>query len=349
MRLILEVQSGPAKGKKSWLRSGQKVVIGRTEGSDCVIAHDGQISSRHFSLECSSENCLVRDLGSSNGTFLNGQKVEEAVVRSGDRIVAGQTTFVVLIEEAPALSPLPEPRPNLIAQSPAMTTAAPAVMASPSQTIPSPPPKTSPIISVPSPYDSGVADEDPRVRREALHAAAWTRQRWLLEHCRAQAHTPSPDNWDALLMLAILGKPQDLPRILALGKHAALGPMRFQLLAAFGHPDLVEFLLRAMRGPHPEDAIAAGLALTKITGIEVELEQPTLPTVQRVADHWKRMCSQFARGTRWRLGIDISGPLSAELLEQLDLESRWEACLRGNYDGTWNGSLMDLEMFPQGH
>ena len=347
MRVILEVQSGPATGKKIWLRSGQKVVIGRTEGSDCVIPHDGQISSRHFAVECSLENCQIRDLGSSNGTFLNGQRVEEAVVRSGDRIVAGQTTFAVQIEDAPTFAPPSTPRPDLVAQSPAMTlAAAPAATASPSKTIPSPPPTTTPI-SVPTPYDAGLADEDPRVRREALHAAAWTRQRWLLEYCRFQAQTPSPDNWDALVLFALLGKPQDLQRIQTLSKLAMLGTMRFQLLAAYGHPEVVEILLKTMRGPNPEDAVAAGLAFTKITGIELESEKLTHAAAELAWEHWQKVRGQAASGTRWSRGINVSGSLNAEVLEQLDLESRWEACLRGNYEGTWNGSLMDWEAFPQ--
>lgn len=345
MRVILEIQSGPAGGKKTWLRSGQNVVIGRTEGSDCVIPHDGQISSRHFEVECSLQGCIIRDLGSSNGTFLNGQKVEEAIIRHGDRIVAGQTTFAVQIEDAPTLAPPQAPLlPEFVAQSPDVQPAA----ASRSKKIPSPPPKIAPNISVPKPYDIGLADEDPRVRFEALYAAVWTRQRWLLDYCRSQAQTPSPENWDALLLLAILGKPQDLQRILTLGKLASLGPMRFQLLGAFGNPDLVELLLKAMRGPDPEDAIAAGRSFTKITGIEFESEPLTPAAAERAGEDWKKVRGHFAGGTRWRLGIDVSHPLNPELAEQLNLESRWEACLRGNYEGTWNGGLMELETFPQG-
>ena len=347
MRIILEIQTGPAVGKKTWLRSGQKVVVGRTEASDYVIPQDGQISSRHFALECGLEKCLVRDLESSNGTFLNGQKVEEAVIQSGDRIMAGQTTFVVQLEAAGSVAPLSTPQANFIPSTSAIIPAPlPAATLSPSKTIPASPPKTSPIC-VPKPYDAGIADEDPQVRRESLHAAAWTRQRWLLDYCRLQAQTPSPDNWDALQLLAILGKPQDLQRILALGKHAPLGPLRFQLLATFGHPDVVELLLKTMRGPDPEDAAEAGQAFAKITGIDVELEPLTDAGAERVGEHWKKVRGQFAGGTRWRRGIDVGRPLNSELAEQLDLEFRWEACLRGNYEGTWNGSLMDLEAFPQ--
>jgi len=49
-------------------------------------------------------------------------------------------------------------------------------------------------------------DEDPAVREQALYAAAWTRQPWLLEHCRKAADEPSAENWDAVLLLAVLGR-----------------------------------------------------------------------------------------------------------------------------------------------
>jgi hypothetical protein len=348
MRVVLEIHSGPSAGKKAWLRSGQRIVIGRTEGSECVIPHDGQLSGRHFAIECSIEKCLVRDLGSSNGTFLNGQKVEEAVVQGGDLIVAGQTTFAIRIEDAAPIAPPLVLRPELVAQqSSALPAAALASMALPPKSTTSPMPKRPPSISIPKPFDAGVIDVDPAVRGAALLAAAWTRQQWLLEYCRTLAQTPAPDNWDGIRLLAILGKPSDLPRILAIGKLAALGPARFQVLATFGHPEVVEPLLKSMRGPDPEDAIAAGTAFTKITRVELDSVPPEPSAVERAWEHWKRVRGRFSSGSRWRRGIDVSQPLSAEVLEQIDLESRWEACLRGNYEGTWNGTLMDLEEFPQ--
>src|SRR5262245_31014774 len=98
MRVVLEVHSGPTAGKKIWLRPGQALEVGRTELAEFVIAQDGQISSRHFALELDSQACRVRDLDSSNGTLLNGKRITEAIVKDGDRIFAGQTTFLVHIE-----------------------------------------------------------------------------------------------------------------------------------------------------------------------------------------------------------------------------------------------------------
>src|SRR5438270_686554 len=79
-------------------------------------------------------------------------------------------------------------------------------------------------------YQAGIKDGNPATRREALFAAAWGRQAWLLDHCRKAANTSSPEAWDALLVLAILGKPQDLPQILVGGQTTAFGSQRFRLL-----------------------------------------------------------------------------------------------------------------------
>ena len=353
MRVVLEVQSGPAAGKKTWLRPGQRVAIGRTEASDCVSPHDGHISSRHFALECDSHACLVRDLGSSNGTFLNGQKVSEAVVQNGDQIVAGQTTFRVQIEKSTALGPHLNSGTTFVAPA----RSAPHLQPSPLTTVNRPlaplpqkgatavSPRT--ILTIPQPYDAGIKDEDPAVRREALFAAAWTRQPWLLEYCRAQSQTPSAENWDAILLLAILGTTQDLSRILHLGKLAALGPTRFQALAALGHFEVLPILLESLRGSDLEAAIAAGEAFTKITGIEIGSEMPIPPEVYQAWEAWKKSRLNCASGTRWRRGLNVSDDAAKGALDQLDLESRWETCLRGKFEGTWSGRLMDLEAFPQ--
>src|SRR5262249_27233534 len=55
-------------------------------------------------------------------------------------------------------------------------------------------------------YHAAFQDESPAVRREAMLAAAWGRQPWLLEHCRKVASRLSSENMDTILLLAILGK-----------------------------------------------------------------------------------------------------------------------------------------------
>lgn len=99
MRVILEVVSGPGQGRKVPLRAGQRLQVGRTEYADLTLADDGHMSSLHFALETASDACRIEDLGSSNGTFLNGQPVTAASsVYNGDRIRAGQSEFVVHVE-----------------------------------------------------------------------------------------------------------------------------------------------------------------------------------------------------------------------------------------------------------
>jgi len=212
-------------------------------------------------------------------------------------------------------------------------------------------------------------DEDPAVREQALHAAAWTRQPWLLEHCRKMAGEPSPENWDALLLLAVLGKPMDLNQILAIAGATELGPKRFRVLGAFGHPQVVEIVLENMKSEDPLTAVAAGAAFKKITGMAIEsdrrvqippeddsepdefeqefLDEVTLPDPKAAQAHWKKVREEFSGGTRWCNGHDLTQPAGEDILNQLDLESRWEACLRGRFEGTWQHGLADLEVFPQ--
>ena len=54
------------------------------------------------------------------------------------------------------------------------------------------------------------------------------------------------------------------------------------------------------------------------------------------------------RSTRACRGFDLSQCATPEILDQLDMESRWEGYLRAKFEGAWQGTPMDLERFPQG-
>ncbi len=221
---------------------GQTVQVGRTEWAEIAFPLDGRMSSLHFALENDRGVCRLRDLNSSNGTLVNANRVMETVLANGDRIQAGQTTFVLHIEGGDC------PLPSAAAAGPAATSPAACFLAA-------------------------LEDEDPGVRREALLAAVWTRQPWVLDHCRRLGARPSPEHWDAMLLLAVLGKPQDLRTILAIGQAAELGPRRFQVLGVYGHPAAVEMLLAAMGSDDPAAAVAAAGAFTKITGANVDSDR----------------------------------------------------------------------------
>ena len=102
MRVVLQIVSEPWAGRKTWLRSGQLLEVGRSEQADVAVPHDGYMSGFHFAVQCDASACRLRDLGSSGGTFLNDQQVTEALLEHGDRITAGKTVFQVEIEGADA-------------------------------------------------------------------------------------------------------------------------------------------------------------------------------------------------------------------------------------------------------
>lgn len=79
------------------LREG-KTVVGREEADIAVM--DPSLSARHFEIHSREGEFILRDLGSTNGTSLNGEPViEGSRLQDGDRIEAGKTTFVFRILE----------------------------------------------------------------------------------------------------------------------------------------------------------------------------------------------------------------------------------------------------------
>ncbi len=69
-----------------------KTVVGR-DGVDIVI-DDEALSGRHFEVEARGNEFFIRDLDSSNGTLVNGNRVRAAQLAVGDKIQAGQTSFI---------------------------------------------------------------------------------------------------------------------------------------------------------------------------------------------------------------------------------------------------------------
>jgi serine/threonine protein kinase len=72
--------------------------IGRGAENNLVVASDLAMSRQHCRLKHGDEGCLLLDLGSSNGTYLNGERVREASLGHGDVVQAGRTSFLYLQE-----------------------------------------------------------------------------------------------------------------------------------------------------------------------------------------------------------------------------------------------------------
>jgi FHA domain-containing protein len=95
---------------------GTLMSVGRDPGCDLVLS-DSKCSRRHAVIEAGPTGLAVRDTGSANGVFLNGKKIERAVLLDGDLLRMGEVIIKVIAEGAAGtvvvgpedLEPLPRP------------------------------------------------------------------------------------------------------------------------------------------------------------------------------------------------------------------------------------------------
>src|SRR6266851_5777158 len=92
------------------LQLGRKLVVGRAVTSDVPI-YDPTISRRHAEIVLTESGVRVTDLGSSNGTFLNGAKITEAEAGANDVVTFGKVAFRVKEVTTPVARPQVVPAP----------------------------------------------------------------------------------------------------------------------------------------------------------------------------------------------------------------------------------------------
>ena len=81
--------------------SAPTTTIGRRE--DCNLRIPlGDVSRQHCSISQEGGRLLLQDLGSSNGTYVNGRRVREAELKPGDQIRIGSLRFIVQVDGEPA-------------------------------------------------------------------------------------------------------------------------------------------------------------------------------------------------------------------------------------------------------
>jgi len=95
MRVTLHVVAGPQVGRDFSFDQHATFMIGRSEDAQFCLPHDRYFSRHHCILEIAPPQAFLRDLGSTNGTFVNGMQVETAHLKSGDRIQGGETVLEV--------------------------------------------------------------------------------------------------------------------------------------------------------------------------------------------------------------------------------------------------------------
>ena len=95
-RVSLAVLDGPDLGRIFRVES-PSVTIGRGDAE--VHLEDGEVSRQHARLEMRSGKAVVRDLGSTNGTFVDDVKVAEAEIEDRGEFRVGQTRLMLIMAE----------------------------------------------------------------------------------------------------------------------------------------------------------------------------------------------------------------------------------------------------------
>ncbi len=85
------IKGMPADGRYPVLR---ELRVGRSSESDIFLV-DPSVSRMHATLELDGDRVVVRDAGSTNGTFVNGERVQVRVLQPGDRVSFGKTEMAV--------------------------------------------------------------------------------------------------------------------------------------------------------------------------------------------------------------------------------------------------------------
>ncbi|HEX6652411.1 MAG TPA: FHA domain-containing serine/threonine-protein kinase [Thermoleophilaceae bacterium] len=94
--LRLRVTAGNAEGSEIQVR--EEFVIGRQAPEEGQLGQDAEISRHHARIARSNGTFIIEDLGSTNGTFVNGRRISKPELLSpGDRIQVGATTLVVQV------------------------------------------------------------------------------------------------------------------------------------------------------------------------------------------------------------------------------------------------------------
>ena len=92
----LQVDKGPESGKTFNLNKAS-IVIGRRENCDVVLS-DTSISRSHARLETHRGGYTIYDLGSTNGTTVNGERITSKALMPGDKITFGTTVCIFKVE-----------------------------------------------------------------------------------------------------------------------------------------------------------------------------------------------------------------------------------------------------------
>jgi pSer/pThr/pTyr-binding forkhead associated (FHA) protein len=86
--------SGKYQGGEFPIVADKELIIGRSNDIDVVLIED-MVSRRHARVILQGESLIIEDLGSTNGTFVNGEKIRRARIKEGDKVLIGTSIIRV--------------------------------------------------------------------------------------------------------------------------------------------------------------------------------------------------------------------------------------------------------------
>ncbi len=129
--------SGKYQGGEFPLRPNREIVIGRSSDLDMVLVED-MVSRKHAKIMTYDETVSIQDLGSTNGTFVNGEKIRRVDLKDGDRILIGTSIIKLGAASGETVATLSEKEARSKLQVTANHRAAPKSMSGNIEEIPLP-------------------------------------------------------------------------------------------------------------------------------------------------------------------------------------------------------------------
>jgi hypothetical protein len=92
--------SGKYQGGEFPIAADKQILIGRSSDLDMVLVED-MVSRKHARIAMQGDQIWIEDLGSTNGTFVNGEKIKRARLKEGDRVLIGTSILKLIAGDAP--------------------------------------------------------------------------------------------------------------------------------------------------------------------------------------------------------------------------------------------------------
>jgi hypothetical protein len=97
---VLRFISGKYQGGEFPLAADRQILVGRSSDLEMVLVED-MVSRKHARISVTGDQIWIEDLNSTNGTFVNGEKIQRTRLKEGDRVLIGTSILKVISGDAP--------------------------------------------------------------------------------------------------------------------------------------------------------------------------------------------------------------------------------------------------------